>query len=411
MKLDDDDSSVSRLEIFSMLSGDADAASPRASSRAYSLPADLRAVQNSPLNLQSNVGAIPHSPSNISAAPTSVTGLPSQLDLHSSCESDDEYASSDEAFTIASGRQPAHSGRQPAQSQTRSPFGTQHPQYTQHEGKFRFCPAPQQNAGATQAFDTTVLDEETSMLDFLAGHDLPRGMSPVEAQEAMVCRLAKTAADMSHEGLSQGEAQEAIVCTLAKSAADTSHDSLSQGEGALTAQHIRERYPHLFGQSCCTAALPAQAEMDCAQVLQRLSDVAITAGPAGRSAVGPITQEQSPPVVLDKVSTPQGIQSGEVSGMCMEAIDAAASAAEQIRQVQHTEKPSAFNCKGTLRAGPVAIQQGLHAAGLHASPLRQLWQDSNAALVGNLEAGKHTMLCLSCATQCCLCIHLQGESL
>lgn len=365
---EEDDGSVGQLEINSTLSGDAGAALPgTVPSRAYSLPPNLRAVLDSPVQLQSNVRVVTPSPSSVSAVPTSVTWLSSELDARSSSDSDDEsHVSSNEGCSTASGC--GHS-----QLQKSSYFGAQHPQHTQHAGKLQFgiVPQQQQHTEAIQVSDITTLNEEPSMADFLAGCHLSHGMSCVEAQEETVCTLVQPAADTSCEDLSQAEAAATV---------------------ALTAQHIRERYPHLFGQSSSTAALPAHAELDCAQAMQCPSDVASTAGPAGKATAEVTSQEQSLSVLSDRVSTFQGTQDGESFGMCLEDVDAAASAAEQTSQALDSEKSLAVGCKGgNVRAGPVANKQGLQAAALHASPMRQLLQDSDAAVARRSEAGAYAL--------------------
>ena len=308
-------------------------------SKTYSLPSSVTAAGNSPFSLPATLRSIAVSPASSPAPPQDVRNL---CGSDSSCHSESESYSSD------------CSNRSIVFGSHRSHCLDSLPTHTQHAGKFDWDAAPQQKQQPT-----VDLSCESSLVNQL--HDLSQDWSPAELGAAGA--PTATAAEAGSQG----------------SAAATPQ---------LTAQHIRQLYPHLFGPDCHTPSpQPASNAVVVSQSEHYPSNEAST-------AIGRVASCQ--------VAPPTGL-SGLATGVCGSSTCADSPAAGAASFDPTSEESATCSTAGVsqgrggevLRAGQTATQQGLHAAALHESPLRLLLKESHAALAGAIQAGTQALLPLT----------------
>ena len=324
-------------------------------SRTYSLPAGLTAAGNSPSSLPATLRPIAIGPA---SSPGPLQGVRSVCDSDSSRHSESELYSSDysNCSTVSGGHH----------SHCLDSFPT-HAQHAQHAGRFELDAAPQQKQQPTAD-----LSCESSLVNQL--HDLSQDWTPAELGEA------GAATAMAAEVSSWASPQESAATTA-----------------RLTAQHIRQRYPHLFGPDCdTTSPQPASNAVVGSQKERHPSNEASTA--IGRFA-------------SCQVSPPRGLP-GPATGVCGSSTCADSPAAGAASFDSTAKEPATCSTAGVrqgqggevLRAGQATTQLGLHAAALHESPLRLLLKESDVPLAGAVQAGTQALLLLTCSTAAC-CSH------
>lgn len=325
----------------------------------YSLPGSLTAARNSPSSLPATLRPAAISPA---SSPAPLKGMPNVCDSDSSSHSE-SGASSSNCYSCAtvSGIQYSH---------CLASFPTQ-AQHTQHADRFDMDTAPQQTQQPTAG-----LSCESSLVNQLP--DLSQDWSPTEVKEAAA--PTATAAEVSSWAGPQEPAAAAA---------------------RLTAQHIRQRYPHLFGPDCNTT--PPQSASSVADTSNREPDPSNAPSTAfGRIVSATSSLQVSPCAGVSESAT-------GVCGLstCADSPAAGASSCDSAAKESatcSTAVPSQGRCSKVLRAGQAADQQGLHAAALHESPLGLLLKDSNAAVAGAIQAGKQALTCstAACYSYCSL---------
>lgn len=315
------------------------------SGRAHSLSTSLPAAGNSPFSLPTSPTPTAISPT---GSPAPLNGMPEVCDTELSSHSGSESYSSSSTTSLASAVS-HHKHR-------RDSFPTC-AQRTQHVSSFDFSAAPQQRQQSTAG-----LSCDSSLLNQLPG--------------------------VSHH-CSPTQLEETGVLTAAAAEVATRADSQSAATAPLTAQHIRQRYPHLFGcnptllQSAFHAADGTTSEGDPSSGLSTA---------AGRTASAASSSQVASPPVLSRSSTVLPGSSTCAHSPAGASDEAAACPAAPVTQDQGREVPRTVGLTGPLRAGQAAVQQGLHAAAPHESPLRLLLKESGAAVAGAAQAGVQATL-------------------
>ena len=298
-------------------------------SRTHSLPASLTADGNSPSSLPATLRP--------ASSPAPLKGRRSVCESDSSCHSASEsYSSSCVSCSTVSG---SH------HSQCLDIFPL-HAQHTQHAGRSNLDATRKQRQQSTAGTAC-----ESSLANQLPA--LSQDWLPTELEEAGA--PTATAAEVS----SWAGPEEPAAATA-----------------QLTAQRIRQRYPHLFGPDCNTISLQSACDAVVCSKSERDSSNGLNTA-VGRIALAASSLQESP-------STAPGASSSdsaaEDSNTCSTAV---------VSQGQGSE---------VLRAGQDAGQQGQHAATLHESPLRLLLKESRAAVAGAIQAGMQGALPLTCST-------------
>lgn len=167
-------------------------------------------------------------------------------------------------------------------------------------------------------------------------------------------------------------------------------DVLNEAAVQLTAHHIRQRYPHLFESSNPTSAYRDVDGYKCIVGEPYASDVqsaaaSMTASPAASCDLSLSRKSHGSSTWED---TPAGADSRPDSG----AAESATSSAARISHGQGSHMSLGVARTGSLRAGQVALQEGLHAAALRdsASPLSQLLLEPDADVA---DATRKGILC------------------
>ena len=308
--------------------------------RSYSLPASLTGAGNSP----SSLPARPLRPTAISPAgsPAPLKGVPQVCDWDSSSHSESGSSSSNCCSCSTVSR--SH------HSQCLDSFPT-HAQHTQHAGRFDLDAAPQQTQQSTAG-----LSCDLSLVSQLP--DLSQHWSPMETGAPTA-----SAADVSN----WAGPQEPVAAAA-----------------RLTAQHIRQRYPHLFAPDCNT--IPLQSASNAANSSSNERDL------TSSLQVSPSTGLPGSATGVCGSSTCEDSPAPGASSFDPAAKESATCSTAVVSQGQGSDD---------LRARQAVIQQGLHAAALHVSPLRLLLKESNAAVAGAIQAGMRAPLPLTCFTAPC----------
>lgn len=292
-------------------------------SRTHSSPASLTAAGNSPSSLPATLRPTAISPA---SSPAPLKGR------RSVCESDSSCHSASESYSSSCTSCSTVSGSHHSQCLDSFPTHAQHPQHTQHAGRSNLDATPQQRQQSTAGTAC-----ESSLVNQLPA--LRQDWLPTELEQAGA--PTATAAEVS----SWAGPQDPAAATA-----------------QLTAQHIRQRYPHLFGPDCNTISLQSACDAVVCSKSERDSSNELNTAP----------------------STAPGASSSDSA-----TEDSNTSSTAVVSQGQRSE---------VLRAGQYAGQQGQHAAALHESPLRLLLKESNAAMAGAIQAGMQDALPLTCST-------------
>ena len=347
----DDDGGIGSSDSAFGQSDDTCAADPPAlADRAYSLPGPGELGRgprgagglgeggpdgNSPSSHPTTLRATAISPSSIS------TPLMAELAVR---DSDSGSQSDSESYSSSSSADSTMSGSHHNQAPDSLP---RHAQRAQHACRFELDTAQTQLAMAGQSCNLCLITHLP---------DITQGLSPTEAGEAGT--QTATSADSPH-GVAPQTAAAATAC--------------------LTAQHIRQLYPHLFGS---TAPSPANNAVKRITSEHDLRDVLSMA--AGRIAL-----VAAPHLLAPFIASHASADSpaGAASMFDADAVESATCSAAVVSQEQGSCTSLAVGHTGSLRAGQGALQQRLHAAALHDSPLRQLLQEADAAPEDAIQAG------------------------
>ncbi len=170
-------------------------------------------------------------------------------------------------------------------------------------------------------------------------------------------------------------------------------DQSSESADQLTAQHIRDRYPHLFqtfpplaaaesstvSMQPGTAAEPA-ADSSTADVLPMAMRPAAEASTAADSSLDELS-------AVDLTINAEALM--EAGGSHMTAVPEAIQILPAALSSSSGSQRHLAESKGVTRAGQSqdALQTGLLGGGRHESALRQLLQDTNNELAIRLESG------------------------
>ena len=334
-------------------------------SRAYSLPARLRASRPSPHQ------AAPHSSVSITSALTSHAQKQSVLD------SDSETGG---AYSSSSDRCSSPLSCQHNQSPERF---TSQAQYPLHGACLQAGLSPQHTETSHIVSDQS--DDGASKLDMLA---------PQQASRHVSVDQLKPADNSLSRVLSLAKPEEAAVADAAVACLPYGLVPVEAGTAPveLTAQHVRERYPYLVGNSQPAAALSSHAALSAKTEPPRKTTSFMTSAA--------IAAHGKPPDLADSVSLAQKVQPEQACMDCSEAEEEGAASADYISKVQDGQELSAMAPWSMLNRKLVTARQGqgLHAAALHESPLRHLLQESQAASAQRLETGVLIALCACCCT-------------
>ncbi len=190
----------------------------------------------------------------------------------------------------------------------------------------------------------------------------------------------------------------------AQSVCASEEADLSESFAKLTAQGIRDRYPNLFRDQSAAVAAPAEAvapaEAACS-VLPCLSDESRSEAVAESSVTALEQQAELPsqPMVVhdtpawlllpaaDAAMTADSRATESCSAVLGPATEGA-TAADNSNALSSQNMPET-GTRSWPRAGHHghALQQGLPRAAYQGSPLRQLLQDTNAAIATSLNTG------------------------
>ena len=332
-------------EHFDEGTGPSDAASAQSHGTCAATPTALPAAGNS---LPTTLRPAAISPT---GSPAPGNGSPEVCDStdSSSHSGSESYSSHSDASSASSSNQHMHLlGSIPMLAQR-----TQHAQHSQHAGTFDFSTAAQQRQQSTPGLSC----------DSSPVSQLPEVRLPTQPEETGA--LPAAAAEVA-----------------------TRVDPQSAATAPLTAQHIRQRYPHLFDcnptllQSAYHAADSTTSEQDPSSVLCT----------GHRTASAASSCKEASPTVLSGSSTALPGSSTCADSPAGAAEEAAACSAALASQGQGSEVPRTLGLTGALRAGQTAVREGLHAAALHESPLRLLLRESGVALAGATQAGMQATL-------------------
>lgn len=334
---------------------------------AHSLPASLPAAGSSYFSLPTTPRPATISPRSSSAP---LNGMPNVCDTDSSSHSGSESYSS--ISTASSGSHHKHRlDSFPTHAQH-----PQHAQHSQHAGTFDFSAMPQQRQQVVAG-----LSCDSSLINPLPDA-VNHHCSPTPHEETGA--LPATSAEVS-------------------SRADPQADATAE----LTAQHIRQRYPHLFG---CNPTLLQSASHAADGTTREPDPSSVLCTAAGRTASAASSSQGASPTVLSGSSTVSSGSSAIIDTPAGAADEAAACSAALVSQGQGCELRLTVGFTGALRAGQTAVQQGLHAAALHDSPLRLLLKESGAALEGGAQAGMQATLPVRMICCQCYCKSLKSSS-